>query len=91
MDHVQNRLVIAVFEQLGTLTEENYALRRILRRQGLSDATIQRRVAAALKRPKDHPSALDLLRQVCEEILKNLGDFDLAVALAAKQIKGKPQ
>jgi hypothetical protein len=91
MDDVQARLVIAVFEQLGTLTHENYVLRKLLHRRGLSDAMIQRKVAASLKKPKDSPSAPDLLKQVCEEILKNLGDFDLAVALAAKPIKGKPQ
>lgn len=91
MDDVQARLVIAVFEQLGTLTRENYVLRKLLQRRGLSDAMIQRKVAASLKKPKDSPAAPDLLKQVCEEILKNLGDFDLAVALAAKPIKGKPQ
>jgi hypothetical protein len=82
---------MAIFESAENLRQENLALRMVLRRQGLSDSTIQRRVNAYRKARKEEDSALLLLRQCCEDMLKRWPEIDLEEELATLPIKGKPQ
>ncbi len=85
------RIVLAICESAEAHRRENNALRNILRKQGLSDATIQRRVNRFLKKAEENESAPQLLKRVCEESLKRFQDSDLADLLAKMQIKGPTQ
>jgi hypothetical protein len=85
------KLTMAIFESAHVAKQENEALRELLRRQGLSDAKIQRRVAAYLKESRERETSDQLMKKACEEILERLPAIDLEEALEAYQIKGKPQ
>lgn len=83
-------LMMAVFDQIEVCERENDALRTLLHRKGLSDATIRRKVAAILKEKRDFETALHQLKRVTEEALKRLPGYDLEAALAAMPLTGKP-
>jgi hypothetical protein len=83
------RLTTALLDVTIALERENEVLRELLRRQGLSDATIRRKVAAYLKENRDRETARQLLKTVCEEILKRLPALDAEEKLAALPIKGR--
>jgi sulfur transfer protein SufE len=85
------KLTMAIFESAQIARQENDALRELLRRQGLSDAKIQRGVAAYLKKSRDRDTADQLMRKACEEILARLPEIDLEEALEGMKIRGKPQ
>lgn len=85
------RMTMAVFDSADALSRENEALRELLRRQGLSDGVIQRRVNAYLKASRERESGHQLLKKACEEILKRLPDFDVEEALANMPIRGPKQ
>jgi hypothetical protein len=85
------KMLMAIFDASTVAEQENRALRELLRRQGLSDATIRRRVAAYLKESQERDSVLQLMKKASEEILARLPDLDLQEALEAMPIKGKPQ
>jgi hypothetical protein len=91
MSSTAKRLLVAVFDQADLCQRENDALRTLLHRQGLSDATIRRRVARILDQRKDSENALQRLKRVCEEALARLPDYDIEAALAELPIRGKPQ
>lgn len=86
------RIVLAICESAEAhRRRENNALRNILRKQGLSDSAIQRRVNKFLKKPEEDESAPQLLKRVCEESLKHFQDSDLAEWLAKIELKGPRQ
>ena len=70
---------------------ENRALRELLRRQGLSNATIRRRVAAYLKEEDYRKSALQRMHELCEETLKRLPALYAEELLSEMKIEGEPQ
>jgi hypothetical protein len=70
---------------------ENRALRELLRRQGLSDATIRRRVAAYLKEENHRQFALQRMHELCEETLKRLPALSAEELLAEMPIEGELQ
>jgi hypothetical protein len=76
-------IVMAVFHSAEKLRKENSALRRILRKQGLSDTAIRRRVLAYKKVKSEEELSESLLRQCCEEFLKRLAAIDVEEELAA--------
>jgi hypothetical protein len=67
---------------------ENRALRELLRRQGLSDVVIRRRVGVYLKEEDYRKFALQRMHELCEETLKHLPSLSLEEALAEMPIKG---
>lgn len=83
-----NKIVEAIFSQAHEMRLENIALRMLLRRQGLSDATIQRRVNAYRKLRKDEDSALLRYQQLLAEMLERLPVIDLEATIAKMQPKG---
>jgi hypothetical protein len=85
------KVMMTFFDVSRVAKMENDALREILRRQGLSNATIQRRVNAYLKEKRKQDHLHQLLLKASEEILSRLSEIDLEDALAAMKIEGKPQ
>ena len=83
-----NKIVEAIFSQAHEMRLENIALRMLLRRQGLSDATIQRRVNAHKKVRKEEDSALICYQQLLAEMLERLPVIDLEATIATMQPKG---
>jgi hypothetical protein len=85
------KMLMAIFDASLVAEQENRALRELLRRQGLSDAMIRRRVAAYLRESRERDSVLQSMKRASEEILARLPEVDIEEALAAMPIKGKPQ
>ena len=73
------------------MERENWALRKILHKQGLSDAAIQRKVVACLKSEDYRKVALQRVHELSEETLKRLPALDAEELLAELPIKGEPQ
>ena len=86
-----NSLIQAMNDMYFTMEAENRALRALLHRQGLSNAVIQRRVAAYLKNEDYRKAALQQMHELCEETLKRLPALDAQEILAELPIKGVPQ
>jgi hypothetical protein len=84
-------LMQAMNDMYFAMEAENRALRELLRRQGLSDATIRRRVAAYLKDEAYRQVALQRMHELCEETLKRLPALSAEEILSELPIKGEPQ
>lgn len=84
-------LIQAMNDMYFAMEAENRALRELLRRQGLSDVAIRRRVAAYLKDENYRQLALQRMHELCEETLKRLPALDAGELLAEMKIKGEPQ
>jgi hypothetical protein len=84
-------LMQAMNDMYFTMEAENRALRELLRRQGLSNAMIQRRVAAYLKNEDYRRAALQRMHELCEETLKRLPALSAEELLAEMPIEGEPQ
>jgi hypothetical protein len=84
-------LMQAMNDMYFAMERENRALRELLRRKGLSDATIRRRVAAYLKDEDYRQLALQRMHELCEETLKRLPEFSVEELLANMKIEGEPQ
>jgi len=81
----------AICEIWCALERENWALRKLLHTLGLSDARIQRKVAAYLKSEDYRKSAIQLMHELCEETIKRLPGSDLEEILLEMPIKGPHQ
>ena len=73
------------------MERENWALRTLLHKQGLSDAVIQRKVAACLRSEEYRKAALQRMHELCEETLKRLPALDAEELLAAMPTEGELQ
>ncbi len=71
-----------------SMERENYAMRKLLNKRGLSNAMIQRRVVALLKDEDYRQSALQRMHEVCEETLRRLPALDAQEILAEMKIEG---
>jgi hypothetical protein len=84
-------MILAMSNMCVTLERENWALRRLLQSQGLSDSAIQRKVVVYLKSEDYRQSALKLMHELSEETIKRLPEFDAEDILAELKIEGPPQ
>lgn len=84
-------LIQGMVDTYFAMERENWALRKILQKQGLSDAAIQRKVVAYLKNEDYRKAALQRVHELSEEILKRVPALDAEELLAELPIKGEPQ
>ena len=84
------KIVKMLCDQNEICQRENNALRMLLHKQGLSDADIDRMVAQNLDQTKSFENALQLLTQVCEQMLEHLHGCDVEAALLASATGSKP-
>ena len=84
-------VAVGALEHAEKLQEENEALRKVLREQGLSDLAIQRRVNAYKRATKGEDSASRQFQRFLETIVSRLNEIDREQKLAILPIKGPRQ
>jgi hypothetical protein len=84
-------VAVVALEYAEKFRQENLALRMVLRRQGLSDAAIQKRVTAYTKAKKAEDSVLLLYRRFLESVESRLPEILREGELATLPIKGPHQ
>src|ERR1700722_5667463 len=76
-------MIMSTFHSAEKLRRENSALRRILRKHGLTDVAIRRLLIASKKSDPEQEMSESLLRTCCEEFLKRLNAIDVERELAS--------
>ena len=89
LPHVQ--IMFAIFDSAEICRHENNALRSILRKQGLSDPAIQKRIKRILEKSEQDETGAQLLKRVCEESMKRYLEADAQEVLAKIEPSGSVQ
>lgn len=85
------KMHMGVYDELDRSERENDALRTLLREQGLSGATIRRKLKAILKDKEALETALHRFQRLIEQIEERLRVIDLETVLRELPLKGRPQ
>jgi hypothetical protein len=70
-------MIMSIFHSAEKLRRENSALRKILRKHGVTDVAIRRLLIASKKLDPEEEMSESFLRKCCEEFLKRLNAMDV--------------